>query len=280
MESLVSTDWLAAELGASDLRIVDATFVLPSDGRTPRKEFEAAHIPGAVFFDIDDISDSSNPLPHMLPSPEKFASRCQSLGIGDGNRIVIYDNSPYRSAARAWWMFDYFGAHSVAILDGGLGKWQAEGRAIEGGTQNVRHRHFTVQPDVLLVRSFEQMKTNLATKAEQVLDARSTARFKGLEAEARPGVRSGAMPGALNLPYGSIFNEDGTYKKGDALQAIFEASGIDLAKPVVTTCGSGITASTLAFGLHLLGKKNVAVYDGSWAEWGSKSDAPVVTQSA
>jgi thiosulfate/3-mercaptopyruvate sulfurtransferase len=279
MDALVSTDWLAAELGASDLRVVDATMVMASDARTPRKEFEAAHIPGAVYFDIEDISDTNNPLPHMLPSPEKFASRCQSLGIGDGSRIVIYDNSPYRSAARAWWMFDYFGAHSVTILDGGFGKWQAEGRAIESGPQNVRHRHFTVQPDVLLVRSFDQMKTNLSTKAEQVLDARGAARFKGQEPEPRPGVRAGAMPGAYNLPFGGIFNEDGTYKKGDALKAAFEASGIDLAKPVVTTCGSGVTASTLAFGLHLLGKKNVAVYDGSWAEWGSKRDTPVVTQS-
>ncbi len=278
MDALVSTEWLAGELGASDLRIVDATLVLPGDGRAPRKEFEAAHIPGAVFFDIDDISDTNSPLPHMLPSPEKFASRCQSLGIGDGSRIVIYDNSPYRSSARAWWMFDYFGAHSVAILDGGLAKWQAEGRALESGPQSVRHRHFTVQPDVLLVRSFEQMKTNLATKAEQVLDARGAARFKGQEPEPRPGVRSGAMPGACNLPYGGIFNEDGTYKQGDALKAAFEASGIDLAKPVVTTCGSGVTACTLAFGLHLLGKKNVAVYDGSWADWGSKSDTPVVVQ--
>lgn len=279
MDSLVSTDWLAAELGATDLRVVDATFVLPADARNPRTEFETAHIPGSVFFDIDDVSDTNSSLPHMLPSPEKFASRCQSLGIGDGCRIVIYDNSPYRSAARAWWMFDYFGAHTVAILDGGLGKWQAEGRAVEAGAQSVRHRHFTVQPDVLLVRSFEQMKTNLTTKAEQVLDARSAARFKGLEAEARPGVRSGAMPGAFNLPVGGIFNADGTYKKGDALKAAYEASGIDLAKPVVTMCGSGVTASALAFGLHLLGKKNVAVYDGSWAEWGSKSDTSVVTQA-
>jgi thiosulfate/3-mercaptopyruvate sulfurtransferase len=279
MDALVSTEWLAAEMGASDLRVVDATLVLASDARAPRKEFEAAHIPGAVYFDIDDISDTNNPLPHMLPSPEKFASRCQSLGIGDGSRIVIYDNSPYHSSARAWWMFDYFGAHSVAILDGGLAKWQAEGRALESGPQTVRHRHFTVQPDVLLVRSFDQMKTNLVTKAEQVLDARSAARFKGQEAEPRPGVRAGAMPGAFNLPFGSIFNEDGTYKTGDALKAAFEMSGIDLTKPVVASCGSGVTASTLAFGLHLLGKKNVAVYDGSWAEWGYKSDTPVVTQN-
>jgi thiosulfate/3-mercaptopyruvate sulfurtransferase len=279
MDALVSTEWLAAELGASDLRIVDATWAMPADGRAPRKEFEAAHIPGAVFFDLDDISDTNHALPHMLPSPEKFASRCQSLGIGDGSRIVIYDDSPYRSAARAWWMFEYFGAHSVAILDGGLAKWQAEGRPLESGPQTVRHRHFTVQPDVLLVRSFEQMKTNLATKAEQVLDARSAARFKGQEAEPRPGLRSGAMPGAYNLPVGGIFNDDGTYKKADALKAAFESSGIDLAKPVITSCGSGITASALAFGLHLLGKKNVPVYDGSWAEWGSKSDTPVVTQA-
>lgn len=278
MDSLVSTEWLAGELGSSDLRVVDATLVLPADNRNPRKEYEAAHIPGAVFFDIEDISDSSNPLPHMLPSPEKFASRCQTLGLGDGCRIVIYDNSPYRSAARAWWMFQFFGAHWVAILDGGLGKWQAEGRPLESGPQSVRHRHFTVQPDARLVRSFDQMKANLASKAEQVLDARGAARFKGQQPEAREGVRAGAMPGSFNLPFGELFNADGTYKRGDELKAAFVASGVDIDRQIVASCGSGVTASTLAFGLHLLGKKNVPVYDGSWAEWGGRSDTPVVTQ--
>jgi thiosulfate/3-mercaptopyruvate sulfurtransferase len=278
MDSTVTTQWLAAELGASDLRVVDATLFLPADGRSARKEFEAAHIPGAVLFDIDDISDSSSPLPHMLPSPEKFASRCQSLGLGDGCRFVVYDNSPYRSAARAWWMFHYFGAHHVAILDGGLGKWQAEGRPLESGPQSVRHRHFTVQPDAALVRSFDQMKANLASKSEQVLDARGAERFKGQAPEPREGVRSGSIPGSFNLPYAGLFNDDGTYKQGDALSAAFAASGIDADKPIVTTCGSGITACTLAFGLHLLGKKSVAVYDGAWADWGGRADTPVVTQ--
>ncbi len=277
MESLVSTEWLAAELGATDLRVVDASYFLPDHGRDARAEFAAAHVPGAVFFDIDDISDTASPLPHMLPTPEKFASRCQALGLGDGCRVVVYDNSPLRSAARAWWMFRVFGQHQVAVLDGGLAKWQAEGRATESGTPQVRHRHFTVWHDNMLVRNLRQVTDSLGNRSEQLLDARSKGRFEGTEAEPRSGVRSGHMPGAKNLPAGQLLNADGTYKTGDALKAAFMDAGIDLAKPVVTTCGSGITASVLAFGMHLLGKKDVAVYDGAWAEWGGRTDTPVVT---
>ncbi len=277
MESLVSTDWLATELGATDLRVVDASLFLADHGRDARAEFEAAHLPGAVYFDIDDISDTSSPLPHMLPTPEKFASRCQALGLGDGCRVVVYDNSPLKSAARAWWMFRVFGQHQVAVLNGGLAKWQAEGRAIETGTAQVRHRHFTVWHDKELVRNLRQVTDALGNRSEQLLDARSKGRFEGSEPEPRDGLRSGHMPGAKNLPSGTLFNADGTYKTGDALKDAFVAAGIDLDRPVITTCGSGITASILAFGLHLLGKKDVAVYDGSWSEWGGRTDTPVVT---
>jgi thiosulfate/3-mercaptopyruvate sulfurtransferase len=279
MDKLVTTDWLAGELGKSDLRVIDATLFLAGDGRNARAEFEAAHIPGAVFMDLDEIVDTSTTLPHMLPSAEKFASRMQALGLGDGSRIVVYDNSPYHSSARAWWMLSLFGAHSVAVLDGGFGKWQAEGRAVESGKPVVRHRHFTVWQDRKGVRSLDQMVENLKTKAEQVVDARSAGRFAGTDPEPREGVRSGHIPGAKNLPQGQLFNADNTWKQGAELKAAFEAAGVDLSKPVVTTCGSGITAAVLTFGMALLGKTDTALYDGSWAEWGSHATTPVVTGS-
>ncbi len=280
MESLVTTQWLATEMGATDLRIVDATYFLAEHGRAARAEFEAAHIPGAVFFDIDDISDTSSALPHMLPSQEKFASRCQALGLGDGCRVVVYDNSPLRSAARAWWMFRVFGQHQVAILDGGFAAWMAEGRPTEDGKQIVRHRHFTVWQDKSGVRSLADMRANLDSKIAQVVDARGPGRFGGTEPEPRPGVRGGHMPGAINVPAGSLFQADGHYKSIDDIKAVFSAAGVDITKPVTTTCGSGITACILAFGLHLAGKKDVGVYDGSWAEWGAASDTPVVNPAA
>jgi thiosulfate/3-mercaptopyruvate sulfurtransferase len=280
MDALVSTEWLASEIGKSDLRVVDATLFLPDHGRNAREEFEAAHIPGAVFMDLDEIVDTSSNLPHMLPPAEKFASRMQALGLGDGSRIVVYDNSPLKSAARAWWMLNVFGAHEVAILDGGFAKWQAEGRAIESGKPVVRHRHFTAWQDNSLVRTLDQIVDNLKSKAEQILDARPAGRFTGSEPEPRAGLRGGHMPGARNLPHSTLFNEDGTWKRGDELRAAFTQAGIDLDRPVVTTCGSGVTAAVLAFGMHLLGKKDVGLYDGSWAEYGSRSETPVVTGAA
>lgn len=278
MDSLVTTEWLANELGANDLRIVDATYILDGS-RDPSAEYEAAHIPGAVFMDLAEIADTSSGLPSMLPRPEKFASRMQSLGLGDGSRIVLYDNSPLRTAARAWFMLRTFGAHDVAILDGGFAKWQAEDRATVSGKEQLRHRHFTVWADDKGVRTLDQMKANVDSGAEQVLDARSAARFTGEEPDPRPATHAGHIPGSKNLPYGELFNADGTWKTGDALKAAFEGAGIDLSKPLVTTCGSGITASALAFGAHLLGNE-AAVYDGSWSEWGADRTTPKATGAA
>ena len=271
MDALVTTEWLANELGANDLRVVDATWfgsVPGGPGGDPAGDYDRAHIPGAVFMDLAELADTNSDLPSMLPPAEKFASRMQSLGLGDGSRIVLYDNSHYHTAARAWWMLRTFGAHDVAILDGGLTKWQAEGRPVESGKPQLRHRHFTVWADDTGVRSLDQMKANLDSGAEQVFDARSVARFTGAEPDPRPATHAGHIPGSKNLPYGQLFNADGTWKTSDALRAEFERAGVDLAKPLVTTCGSGITAAVLAFGAHLLGNE-AALYDGSWSEWGA-----------
>lgn len=268
MDLLVSTEWLANELGASDLRVVDATQYMPDDPRNALAEYEAGHIPGAVFMDLANLVDSTSPFDNMLPPPEKFASRMQSLGLGDGSRIVLYDDSPIKSAARAWFMLTLFGAYDVAILDGGLAKWKAEGRPLVQGKETLRHRHFTVWKDDKAVRTKQDMAANIASGAEEVVDARSAARFTGMERDPRPGIAPGHIPGAKNLPYGELFNADGTWKTGDALKAAFDAAGIDMGKPIITTCGSGMTATVAAFGARLLGKKDVALYDGSWAEWG------------
>jgi thiosulfate/3-mercaptopyruvate sulfurtransferase len=276
MDPLVSTEWLANELRESDIRIVDATWFMPDSGRNAKAEFEAAHIPGAVFFDIDEIADLSSPYPHMLPSPEKFASRVQGLGLGDGCRVVVYDNSPYRTAARVWWMFHVFGQHQVAILDGGFEKWKADEKPIESGKPIIRHRHFTVWMDRSMVRELADVKANLAGRSAQVVDARSAERFQGKVAEPRPNVRSGHIPHSMNLPFGELFNTNGTYKTGDDLKAAFDKIGLDFSRPVITTCGSGVTAACIAFGLHLLGHKQVSLYDGSWSEWGAQSDTLVV----
>jgi thiosulfate/3-mercaptopyruvate sulfurtransferase len=273
MDALVSTDWLAAELGASDLRVVDATYVDAASGRNAAAEYEREHIPGAVFMNLGELRDTDTDLPMMLPKPEKFASRMQSLGLGDGSRIVLYDDSPWRTSARAWWMLRTFGAHDVAILDGGLAKWKAEGRELASGKETLRHRHFTVWASKEGVRSLDQMKANVESGAEQMLDARSAARFTGEEPDPRPATHAGHIPGSKNLPYTELLNADGTYKQGEALRAAFAGAGIDLDKPIVTTCGSGVTASVLMFGLHLLGK-DAALYDGSWSEWGADRTTP------
>lgn len=277
MESLVTPEWLAGEMGASDLRIVDATKFLPDAGRNALAEYEAGHIPGAVFMDLAELTDSNNPVDNMLPTPEKFASRMQSLGLGDGSRIVLYDDSPLKSSARAWFMLTMFGAHEVAILDGGIARWKAEGRPLATGKETLRHRHFTAWADDKNVRTKADMLSNLHSKDEQVIDARPTARFSGAEEDPREGIASGHIPGSVNLPHSQLFNADGTWKTGDDLKAAFENAGVDLDKPVVTTCGSGMTAAVVAFGAHLLGKTDVALYDGSWSEWGADKDTPKAT---
>ena len=272
---LVSTDWLQANLNQPDLRIVDATYYLPMQNKNARAEYDARHIPGAVFFDIDDIADKESTLPHMLPAPEKFASRVRRLGIGDGNRIVVYDGTGMMSAARVWWMFRIFGAKEVAVLDGGLPKWLSEGRPVDDLPPNPRERHFSARLDNTQVRNKTQMLANITGQREQALDARASGRFNATEPEVWPGRRSGHIPGAKNLPYTQLLKPDQTFHDGDTLKAKFTAAGIDLKKPVVTSCGSGITACVLALGLSLIGHRDVAVYDGSWAEWGLPGDTPV-----
>ncbi len=280
MEILVSTEWLAKEIGASDLRVVDATWFMPDAGRNAAAEYEGGHIPSAMFMDLEELADNASGLPNTLPRAEKFASRMQSLGLGDGSRIVIYDDSPYKSATRAWWMLTLFGAHDVAVLDGGIAKWKAEGRPLETGKPAMRHRHFTVWKDDKAVTTKADLLANLHSKEAQVVDARGAGRFSGEEPEPRPDMASGHIPGSRNLPYGNLYNADGTWKRGADLVAAFTDAGVDLDKPVITTCGSGMTAAVVLFGARLTGKKDVALYDGSWSEWGLDKDTPKETGAA
>lgn len=276
-KTLVSTDWLATHLNDPDLRILDGSWYLPDMGRDPRAEYEAAHIPGARYFDIDEISDHRSDLPHMAPPVEKFMSRMRAMGVGDGHQVVVYDGAGVFSAARVWWLFRLMGKTDVAVLDGGFGKWQAEGRPIEDLPPVVRDRHMTVQRQNMIVKDVTQVAAAAKLGDWQIVDARSAARFKGEEAEPRAGLRSGHIPNSLNLPYRALLNDDGTMLGVDGLRAAFEAAGVDLAKPVITTCGSGVTAAILFLALERLGHRDHALYDGSWAEWGMFNDLKVAT---
>jgi thiosulfate/3-mercaptopyruvate sulfurtransferase len=276
--TLVTTEWLAARLGEPDLCVVDASWYLPTERRDAKAEYRAAHIPGAVFFDIDEIADADSPYPHMLPSPVKFSARARKLGLGDGNRIVAYDGGNAMAACRVWWMFRAFGHGEVAVLDGGFAKWRAEGRAVEDVPPRPRERHFTARVNNLIVRTLDQVRADLAGGRVQVVDARSAGRFAGTAPEPRPGLRSGHMPGARNLPYDRVLDPaTRTFLAAPELRRRFADAGVALDRGAVTTCGSGVSACVLALALDLLGHRDVAVYDGSWAEWGSRDDTPVVT---
>jgi thiosulfate/3-mercaptopyruvate sulfurtransferase len=273
--SVISTQWLADQLGTWDLRVVDGSWHMPQAKRDPAAEFRIEHLPGAVFFDVDAIADTSSALPHMLPSPEEFARAVGALGIGAGDRVVVYDSRGLVSAARVWWTFRVFGHDNVAVLDGGLPKWRAEGRPLESGAVEPRPRPFTARFRPELVRSVTQMKSNVTERREQVLDARSRGRFAATEPEPRAGLRGGHIPGSLNLPYDELYAADGTLQASGILREALVKAGIDLGRPVVTTCGSGITASVLALALHEAGRPDAAVYDGSWTEWAGRDDTPI-----
>jgi len=279
---VVSTEWLAAALfgprgGGHDprVRVVDGTWHMPQLQRDARREFEEAHVPGAVFFDIDEIADRTTALPHMLPTPAEFSRHMSALGLSSNDFIVVYDTRGVVSAARVWWTFRAFGHDRVAVLDGGLKKWRAEKRPLATGAATPAARRFRAKLRPALVRGIEQMRRNIETRREQVLDARSRGRFYGTEPEPRQGLRPGHIPGSFNLPYDMLYRPDGTLLPPEGLKEVFREAGLDSRKPVATTCGSGVTASILALGLHVIGHKKVAVYDGSWTEWGGRADTPV-----
>ena len=273
--TLVSTDWLGAHLKDPDLRILDASWLMPGSGRDARAEYNDAHIPGARFFDIDDISDHRSTLPHMAPPTEKFISRLRAMGVGDGHQVVVYDSTGIFSAPRVWWTFRLMGKTDVAVLDGGLPKWRAESREIEDMPPIVRDRHITVQRQNHLVKDVTQVAHASKLGEAEIIDARSAPRFQGIVAEPRPGLRMGHIPGSKNVAFNTLLNPDNTMKSPDALRAAFIDAGIDLAKPAITTCGSGITAAILSLALERIGHRNHALYDGSWAEWGMYDDLKV-----
>lgn len=270
---LVTTDWLADHLADENVRVLDGSWYLPQAGRDARGEYLAGHIPGAIFCDLEKLSDRKTTLPHMLPPAEEFAAEVGRLGVGSDTFVVVYDGSGLNmSAPRIWWMFRFFGHDRVAVLDGGLVKWRSEGRAVETGEVAGASGVFIPRRSLETIRTIQDVRDNLATRKEQVLDARSRGRFAGTEPEPRPGLRGGHIPGSHNLPFAELVNADGTMLEGDRLRARYEAAGIDLGKPVVTTCGSGTTACALLLGLHVLGAGSTALYDGSWSEWGATGD--------
>ena len=271
---LVATDWLGAHLGEPGLRVVDGSWYLPSENRDPRAEYADGHLPGAVYFDIDRISDSSSPLPHMFPDAEIFAAAVGELGIAGDDHVVCYDGGTMSAAGRVWWMLRAFGHEKVQVLDGGAGKWRSEGRPWNGDVIAPLRSHYEVPGPARGVRGIEDVLAVIGTLGEQILDARAAARFAGTAPEPRAGMRSGHMPGAFNLPYGELLAADGTLLPAKALDEKFQASGIDLSAPIITSCGSGVSATVLLLGLEVLGHAGT-LYDGSWSEWGGRDDTPV-----
>jgi len=279
-DALVSTEWLAEHLNAPDVRIVDASSFLPTIDRNAKAEYRDCHIPGAVFFDIDDIADDSSDLPHMIPSPEKFSSRVRKLGLGDGNRIVVYDvNGGSSAACRVWWMFRLYGHEDVSVLNGGLPKWLAEGRPTDDLPPVPKERHFTPRMNNFLVRSVEQLIDNCTEQRELVIDARSADRFAGTGDEPRAGLRKGHIPGSVSLPFNKLMDKEAnlTMRSADEIAQIFADAGVDFKKQTVASCGSGVTACVIALAAYLIGENEMAIYDGSWSEWGSRHDTPIET---
>lgn len=271
MDELVTSEWVAAHLGDADLVTVDSSIFLPNSGRNARSEFLTAHIPGARFLDIDAVSDHSKAAPHMLPGAAEFGRAMEEIGIARDDRIVVYDNSPLRTAARGWFMLRHFGAERVAILDGGLQKWVSEGRPTEGGEATPRAARFEAAERPAEVVSLDQVKRGIGT---MLLDARGRARFEGTEPDPRPGVDSGHIPGARNLPFSELYKEDGTFRSREELRLAFAAAGVNPSEPFVATCGSGVTANSLIFAARMLGNRDTRLYDGSWGEWGADPTTP------
>ena len=276
-KTLVSTQWLAAHLKDTDLRVLDASWYLPGSERDPFAEYQRAHIPGARFFDLDDVSDHRSDLPHMVPPVEKFMSRMRAIGVGDGHQIVVYDGSGLFSAPRVWWLFKLMGQMDIAVLDGGFPKWQAEGHPVEDLPPILRDRHMMVRRQNHMVKDVTQVSAASKLGESEIVDARSPGRFYGTDPEPRPGLRAGHIPGSKNVFYKDLLKADDTMKSPDEMRQVFVEAGVDLDKPVITSCGSGVTAAILSLGLTRMGKTDHSLYDGSWTEWGMFPTLPIAT---